>query len=86
MAHYLVFILALSAGMSFSALTTFQQINFLYDRYWYVVPTSISIAASQGCLIVLFVQQGFFIVTVGAGVGMSLGVFGAMYHDKRTRQ
>ncbi len=64
-------------------LKSFQQLNVVWKKYWWVMPISYALAISEAFLWIQIVQQGMgwgvFFMATGAG----LGCMGGMYSHKK---
>lgn len=66
------------ATMAYVALRSWQQLNVVRRRYWWIVPTSMLMAMGDVFLITAFARSGWvWSVILSAGVGGGLGSLAA---------
>ena len=75
--------MAFAASFAFIFLRALQQRNVVHDNYWWVVPTSLAMAATEAVVIVNIARQGWhFPLVLSVGVGSGLGCITAMVFHK----
>jgi hypothetical protein len=75
--------LAFIASFAFIFLRAFQQRNVVHDNYWWVIPTSMAMAATEAVVIVNIAQQGWYLpLVLAVGVGSGSGCIAAMLFHK----
>lgn len=75
--------LAFLASFAFIFLRAFQQRNVQHDNYVWVVPTSLSMAATEAVVIVNIAKQGWYLpLIIAVGIGSGLGCLCAMLFHK----
>jgi predicted permease len=79
------FFSAFIASFVFVALKAFQQLNVVHDQYWFVVPTSMLMAACEVYVIATIVLTGWGWVVLWVGLGAGLGCLFSMLAHKRIR-
>ena len=76
--------LLFASSYIFIFLKAFQQLNVVHDKYWWVVPTSMSMAFCEVYIIASLAMQGFKIpVVLAVGLGSGLGAVTSMWIHKR---
>lgn len=76
--------MAFLASFGFIALRAFQQRNVAFDNYWWIVPTSLLMAATEVYVVANIAARGYhlpLVLTIGAGSG--LGALTAALLHKR---
>ncbi len=76
--------LAFGASYVFIFLKATQQRNVAFDNYWWVMPTSMAMAAVEVYVIARVAQAGWYwplVLVIGLGAG--LGALSAMLFHKR---
>mgnify|MGYP001563697929 CR=1 FL=1 len=63
----------------------FQQKNVIYDKWWWVPPTSMFIQVCDVAIIVLVIQEGLSLAAV-TGLGAGLGALLAMWIHNKLRK
>lgn len=76
--------LLFASSYIFIFLKAFQQLNVVHDKYWWVVPTSMSMAFCEVYIIASLAMEGFNIpVVLAVGLGSGLGAVTSMWIHKR---
>jgi hypothetical protein len=76
--------LAFGAMFVFVFLKAFQQRNVAFDHYWWVMPTSLGMAATEVYVIARIAAGGWhWSLVLVIGVGAGLGALSAMLLHKR---
>ena len=72
------------ASFMFVFLKAFQQRNVAFDHYFWVLPTSMCMAAAEVYVITVIAAKGYEILAVlGMGLGAGAGALLAMYLHRR---
>lgn len=73
-----------AASFVFVFLKAFQQRNVAFDNYWWVMPCSMGMAATEVYVISVIATQGYALLAVlGMGLGAGAGALLAMhFHGK----
>jgi len=74
---------AFGASFLFVALKAFQQLNVVQTLYWWVMPTSLGMAACEAYLIVNIVERGWGWIVLPIGIGAGLGAMSAMWLHRK---
>lgn len=76
MTHYL---LAFAASFLYVFLKSAQQLNVIHRKYWWIVPTSMAMAATEVYVVAAIAKNGvgwlIFWVGFGAGLGSVLATW-----------
>jgi hypothetical protein len=77
-------LLLFASSYVFIFLKAFQQLNVVHDKYWWVVPTSMSMAFCEVFIIASLAREGFSLpVWAAVGLGSGLGAVTSMWIHKR---
>ena len=77
--------LLFASSYVFIFLKAFQQLNVVHDKYWWVIPTSLSMAFCEVFIIVALAKsEGFNVsMAIAVGLGSGLGAVSSMWLHKR---
>lgn len=79
------YLLAFCASFVFVGLRSFQQLNVVHRKYWWVMPTSMCMAACEVFLIST-AARGYGWIVVAMGLGAGLGCMCSMWiHGRMSR-
>jgi hypothetical protein len=68
----------------FIYLKSFQQLNVVYKKYWWVMPTSFCLAAAEAYMWIAVVTTGYKLdMILAIALGGGLGCVCSMYTHKR---
>jgi hypothetical protein len=72
-----------AASFVFIFLKAFQQRNVVHDNYWWVIPTSMAMAATEAVVIINLAKQGWYLpLVLAVGAGSGAGCVAAMLIHK----
>lgn len=79
--------LAFLASFTFVFLKAWQQLNVVYKKYWWILPTSIAMATCEVYVVVNMAKNGWGWIVLAVGGGAGLGAMLATWlHDKLTKE
>jgi hypothetical protein len=81
-----LYLILLVTTAVFIAARAFQQLNVQHDRYWWVPPTTTTMAVCEVVSITSIVKSGSLWAIVPLAVGGTLGCWFAMWLHKRLRK
>lgn len=75
--------LAFIASFVFIGLKAMQQLNVVHGNTWWVVPTSVAMAACEVFVVVNMAHQGWGWIILPIGFGSGFGALFAMWVHRR---
>lgn len=64
-------------------LRSFQQLNVMHRKYWWILPTSMCMAACEALILLSYVHNGWGWIVLAIGLGGGLGSVSSTYlHTK----
>lgn len=80
----MIYLTAFAASLSFVFLKAFQQRNVAFGNYFWVMPTSMAMAATEVLVVASVARFGWdFRLVAAIGLGAGLGAITAMYLHER---
>jgi hypothetical protein len=77
------YLLAFGASFGYIALKSWQQLNVVHRNYWWIVPTSMAMAAVEVYVVATVARNGWGWLVFWVGAGSGLGSLCATYlHTK----
>lgn len=73
------YLLAFLASFVFVFLKSWQQQNVTHRKYWWILPTSMFMAATEVLVIATVVKTGYGLTVIAIGLGAGLGAMLATY-------
>lgn len=70
-------------SFAYVALRSWQQLNVVHRKYWWIVPTSLLMATADVFIIANIAQTGWGWIALAYGLGGGLGSIGATYLHHR---
>ena len=68
-------------------LRSWQQLNVVHKKYWWILPTSMMMAVCEAMILLSYVHQGWGWIVAAIGVGGGLGSICSTYlHDKLNKK
>jgi len=81
----MVYILAFLTSFLNIGLRSWQQLNVVHRKYWWILPTSIAMACCEALILINVVHSGFGLIVAAIGLGGGLGSICSTYlHSKLT--
>lgn len=71
------------ASFMFVFLKAFQQLNVVYKKFWWVLPTSLLMASAEVLIMIKVVENGWGFPVLFVGLGGGLGCMASMFAHKR---
>lgn len=77
------YILAFTTSFFFVGLKSIQQLNVVHKKYWWIVPTSMTMALCEVYVVSTVAKNGWGLIALVIGFGAGLGSMIATWlHDK----
>lgn len=76
---------AFAASFVFVSLKAWQQLNVVHHKVWWVLPTSMAMAACEVFVISAAARSGWGWIVIPVGLGGGLGCIAAMAIHRRVR-
>jgi len=77
--------LAFTSSFIFVALKSWQQLNVVHKKYWWILPTSMAMALCEVYVVATVAKNGWGIIALAIGLGAGLGSMLATWlHSKLT--
>ena len=83
MSEPLVYALAFASSFAFIFLKSFQQLNVVHRKYWWILPTSFLMAICEVYVITVAAHNGWGWIIVPVGLGSGSGSLVATYLHTR---
>jgi NAD/NADP transhydrogenase beta subunit len=78
-----MYILAFFSSLFFVGLKSVQQLNVVHKQYWWILPTSMAMAACEVVVVASMATNGWGWIVLAVGLGAGLGASIATWlHDK----
>ena len=74
-----VYLLSFAASFAFIFLRSWQQQNVTHQKYWWILPTSMLMAATEFMVIATIIKTGYGWAVLAIGLGSGLGATLATY-------
>lgn len=79
----MIYLLAFLTSFLNIGLRSFQQLNVMHKKYWWIMPTSVTMAVCEAIILLNVVNNGLGWVVAAIGVGGGLGSITSTYiHSK----
>lgn len=76
------YLLLFSSSLAFVGLKSWQQLNVVHRKYWWILPTSMLMAVCEVFVISKISSNGFGLIVLFVGFGAGLGSMAATWlHD-----
>lgn len=79
----MMYALAFVASFFFVGLKSIQQLNVVHKQYWWILPTSMLMAACEVVVVAGVAKNGWGWIVLAIGLGAGLGAMGATYLHSR---
>jgi hypothetical protein len=83
MSEALTYALAFASTFAFIFLKSFQQLNVVHRKYWWIVPTSLLMAVCEVYVITVAATNGWGWIILPVGLGGGAGALIATYFHNR---
>lgn len=81
----MIYLLAFFTSFLNIGLRSFQQLNVMHKKYWWILPTSMFMACCEAIILINVVHQGLGWIVLAIGCGGGLGSICSTYlHSKLT--
>lgn len=80
-----VFVSAFVASFLFILIKSWQQLNIVYDKHLWIVPTSMLMAVCEVYVISQIAKQGWGWIVLAIGLGSGLGALSATILHRKIR-
>lgn len=77
------YLAAFAAAFIFVGLRSFQQLNVVHKKYWWILPTSYLMATVEVFLVASMAKTGWGWIVLFIGTGAGLGSITATYMHER---
>lgn len=81
----MMYALAFVASFAFVFLKAFQQLSVVHHRTWWIIPTSMAMAACEVYVVANVARVGWGWIVLAVGLGSGLGCLAAMFIHRRIR-
>lgn len=83
----MTYLLAFLTSFMNIGLRSFQQLNVMQKKYWWILPTSMTMAACEALILLSYVHNGWGWIVAAIGLGGGLGSITSTYlHGKLTKK
>lgn len=83
----MIYFLAFLTSFLNIGLRSFQQLNVIHRKYWWILPTSMTMAVCEALILLNVVHNGFGWVVLAIGLGGGLGsITSTFLHGKLTKE
>lgn len=80
-----MYALAFAASFGYVFLKSWQQLNVIHRKYWWIVPTSMAMAATEVFVVSSVAKSGWGWIVLAVGLGAGIGsVLATWMHSKLT--
>lgn len=73
------YLLAFGASFFFVGLKSWQQLNVVHKKYWWILPTSWAMASAEVYIVATVARSGWGWLVFWIGLGSGLGAIAATY-------
>lgn len=79
----IAYALAFVTSFLFVGLKSWQQLNVVHRKYWWILPTSVAMALCEVYVVSTVAKNGWGVIALVIGVGAGLGsIIATWLHDK----